>query len=105
VHVGSSASCCSFGRWLIGCSWTNLVVVVMVVGCLVCVWGPLCRVVVLVVVVVCEFAVVGQIYWNLCLVCMCETWREIRKLEVKVHCESSGAKIDPELSQQCFTSN
>ena len=60
--------------------------------------GPRHRVVV-VVVVVCVLAVVGQIHWNLRLVCMCETWQEIGKSEVKVHCESSGAKIDPKLSQ------
>jgi hypothetical protein len=54
-----------------------------------------CSCVVVVVVVVCVLAVVGQIYaWS-----VCETWREIGKSEVKVHCESSGVKIDPELSQ------
>jgi hypothetical protein len=99
VHVGSSAvvmylwwlvdwlsldefSCSCGGRWLIGVYGGSLASVVVVGG--------------VVVVVVRVLAVVGRIYWNLCLVCMCEMWREIGKSEVKVNCESSGAKIDPE---------
>jgi hypothetical protein len=42
---------------------------------------------------VCVLAVVGQIYAWFVFV------KRGGKSEVKVHCESSGAKIDPELSQ------
>jgi hypothetical protein len=65
-------SCCCSGRWLIG----SVCVGSSASGCS---CGRLCF---------------GCSWTNLFLVCfcMCETWWEIGKSEVKVRCESSGAK-------------